>query len=576
VRLVRLDLSTSRRRLSTVVAGLTVVFGALVVTPACAVSGVPVWPAASELELPAGANTARGQQNVRLDVVTCTSQGNCVAVGRYVDTHGRGDKQAMIATETSGAWGRASKVALPAGASTAAGAQNAVLESVACTSPGNCVAVGSYTDTDTRATTEASGSQDFQAMVVTETSGVWGRASELTLPAGALTPATCESTSSCGIGQAADLESVTCTSAGNCVAVGHYEDANVARQAMVVTETGDVWGQASEVTQPSSADTTASSQAADLEAVTCTSLGNCVAVGYYTDTNDNQQAMLVTETSGMWGRASKVALPAGANTSTNSQEQIASLESVTCTGPESCVAGGYYALAGSDTGGGEAAATQAMLATETGGVWARASKLTLPPGASTSAADEASALGGVTCTSPGSCVAVGAYTEASGSVQAMFATSTGGVWARASELALPAGANTAKDSQDAEFESVACTSPGQCVTVGQYTDGTGSVQGMVLSPVSSLAVLTKESISSARHSAKFSFRAEGDASGFRCALVRVAAGGTHEHPATPRYATCATPKTYAKLAAGSYVFYVRTVGPGAPGKTPASRRFTIA
>ncbi len=547
---------------------------ALVVTPAWAVSGAPVWPVASKLELPPGANTARGGQNVRLDVVMCTSPGNCVAVGRYTDTHGRGDNQAMVATETSGVWGRASKVMLPAGANTSAGEQNAVLESVACTSSGNCVAVGSYTDAN--ATTDTSGSEDFQAMIVTETSGVWGRASELALPAGALTPATCESTSNCSTGQTADLESVTCTSPGSCVAVGHYDDVNTARQAMVTTETSGVWGQASKLTQPSSAQATATSQSAGLEAVTCTSPGNCVAVGYYTDTNDNQQAMLASETGGVWARASKLTLPPDANTSADSQEQTASLEAVTCTSPGNCVAAGYYAPADDNAGEGATGVTEAMVATETGGVWARASKLMLPPGATTVAADQGAALGGVTCTSPGSCVTVGAYTDTSGSVQAMFATSTNGVWGRASELKLPAGASTAKDGQRAEFESVACTSPAQCVTVGQYTDTTGSIQAMVLGSVSSLAVLTKETISSAQHSAKFSFRAEGDASGFLCALVRVAADGRHKSVPVPRYVACSAPKSYTRLAAGSYVFYVRTIGPGATDKTPASHKFTIA
>jgi hypothetical protein len=48
-------------------------------------------------------------------------------------------------------------------------------------------------------------------MVVTETKGVWGRASELTLPSGAEPK-----------GQLAALDSVACTSPGRCVAVGTY------------------------------------------------------------------------------------------------------------------------------------------------------------------------------------------------------------------------------------------------------------------------------------------------------------------------------------------------------------------
>lgn len=71
-------------------------------------------------------------------------------------TNGSSDYQAMVAAETSGVWGQASKLTLPGGATTTANAQFAFLDSVTCTSPGNCVAVGSYLD----------GSSDEQAMVV--------------------------------------------------------------------------------------------------------------------------------------------------------------------------------------------------------------------------------------------------------------------------------------------------------------------------------------------------------------------------------------------------------------------------
>jgi hypothetical protein len=33
---------------------------------------------------------------------------------------------------------------------------------------------------------------------------------------------------------------------------------------------------------------------------------------------------------------------------------------------------------------------------------------------------------------------------------------------------------------------------------------------------------------------------------------------------------------YVHLAKGTYIFYVRAVGPGGPDKTPATRKFTIS
>ena len=458
-------------RLSTVIAAvavLVVAFGAVDVTAASAATGLPVWPAASELTLPSGANTSPGGQDAGLDSVTCTSPGNCVAVGSYDITAYHGEP--MVATETSGAWGQASQFTLlPSGANPNPADQNAYLYSVTCTSPGSCVAVGSYTDTN----------DNSQAMVATETSGVWAQASELTLPAGANT--------SPG-GEEANLYSVTCTSPGNCVAVGFYTDANGSYdfQAMVATETGGVWAQASELTLPTGANTSAGGQGADLGSVTCTSPGSCVAVGSYSDTNGSHdyQAMVATETGGVWARASELTLPAGANTSAGGQ--YADLGSVTCTSPGSCVAVGYY----TDTNGKED--DQAMVATETSGVWVASEFTLLPSGASTSAGGQDAGFDSVTCTSPGSCVVVGSYVDTNDNRQAMLATETGGAWAQASELTLPAGATTTAGEQQAYLGSVTCTSPGSCVAVGDYTDTNGSYdyQAMVLSSVPSLAVAT--------------------------------------------------------------------------------------
>jgi hypothetical protein len=79
-----------------------------------------------------------------------------------------------------------------------------------------------------------------------------------------------------------------------------------------------------------------------------------------------------------------------------------------------------------------------------------------------------------------------------------------------------------------------------------------------------------------RHSrsAKFTFKAVGDTTSFQCVLVRVPRGKHAKTPA-PHYATCGVSKTYTHLAKGTYVFFVRAVGPGGADKTPATHRFTI-
>jgi Putative Ig domain len=292
-----------------------------------------VWAPATKLTLPAGANTTAGGQKGSVYSVTCTSPGNCVGVGQYTDSNGTGDYQAMVATETGGVWGQASKLTLPSGANTSSGGQYAALNSVNCTSQGNCVAVGNYTDTN--------GTENLQAMIATETDGVWGQAGKLTLPAGANTAAS---------SQAAFLNSVNCTSPGDCVAVGGYNDSNGSYdgQGMIAVESSGTWGQASETTLPSGANTTANAQHAELESVTCTSSGNCVAVGDYADNNgeDNYQAMVTVESNGVWGATSELTLPSGATTVAG--DQNADPESVACTGQGTCVTVGSYTDANDD------------------------------------------------------------------------------------------------------------------------------------------------------------------------------------------------------------------------------------
>ncbi|MGA9875742.1 MAG: hypothetical protein WBQ21_08030 [Solirubrobacteraceae bacterium] len=454
---------------------MAVAFAVVGVPPASAAKGGPVWPAASRLELPSGAATKTLDQTPTLNSVACASPGHCVAVGSYNDTRhsARGvyDDQAMVVAETRGLWSRASKLMLPAGANLSAGEQSANLASVACTGPGSCIAVGTFTD---------SGGL-LQPMVATETKGVWGRASEIAVPSDA------NATTADGVG----LDSVACTSQGNCVAVGAYDDNSPGQQPMVAVEAGGLWSQASKLTLPSNADTNSGDQDAALDSVACTGPGSCVAVGSYADTTGSQQAMVATEASGVWSQASELTLPVGALESSEdfgecgneNCGQYAVLSSVACTGPGSCVAVGSYA----DATGGQ----QAMVASETSGIWGQASKLKPPPGAKTSGGNpgENLALGlhSVTCTiNLGGCVAVGQYYAKSSGYEAMVATETSGVWERASKLKLPPGAEP--KGQFAALDSVACTSPGRCVAVGTYSahGNTASVMAVatsVFSPV---------------------------------------------------------------------------------------------
>jgi hypothetical protein len=87
-------------------------------------------------------------------------------------------------------------------------------------------------------------------------------------------------------------------------------------------------------------------------------------------------------------------------------------------------------------------------------------------------------------------------------------------------------------------------------------------------------LLVKEQVNSKDRSAKFRFKATGDSTGFRCALVRKPTRKGAKTP-SPKYSSCGSSKTFKDLKAGKYEFYVRAIGPGGVDKSPATYTFKI-
>jgi hypothetical protein len=71
-----------------------------------------------------------------LNAISCSSVGNCSAIGQYVDING--NNQAMAATETSGTWAQATAVTAPANPG------NSGLLGISCSSVGNCTDVAPF------------------------------------------------------------------------------------------------------------------------------------------------------------------------------------------------------------------------------------------------------------------------------------------------------------------------------------------------------------------------------------------------------------------------------------------------
>jgi PASTA domain len=267
------------------------------------------WAVGVEAALPA--NAAATDQHVMLDSVSCASAGNCGAVGSYVDSSGA--VKGLVLTESAGSWATGVEAALPANAA-AYGAS--FLGSVSCASAGNCSAVGSYVDS----------SFYSDGLLLTETDGSWATGVEAPMPANALT-----------LGEVS-LSSVSCASAGNCGAVGSYVDSSHETQGLLLNETAGTWATGVEAPLPANARSTYPGPGGILTSVSCPSAGNCGAVGYYFDGSVGTfDGLMLNETAGPWAIGVEAALPANAQA-----QNGANLDDVSCSSAGNCAALGTY------------------------------------------------------------------------------------------------------------------------------------------------------------------------------------------------------------------------------------------
>jgi hypothetical protein len=191
--------------------------------------------------LPTGATSGA------LTSVACTTPGNCTAAGSYVAAGGQ--TEAMIATETAGAWAQATLLPLPAGADAS---QVATVNSISCPSGGHCIAVGSYVN----------GAGQTAGLIFTQGAT---QAAELAVPAGVV---------------AATLDSISCTNSSNCTATGSAVAGSGSVVPLAATESGASWAPAVALPQPSGAVASGSLSAITL-AVGCAAAEQCQAAGTY-------------------------------------------------------------------------------------------------------------------------------------------------------------------------------------------------------------------------------------------------------------------------------------------------------
>ena len=339
------------------------------------------WSGARTIALPHTSYAKSGQGLV--NGLTCTSAGNCVAVG-YIGTQmgAAGDGRGFIDAEVRGTWRKALIPAQPARASAKPYGE---YNSVACSGPGACATVGFYLDTLHGVTPAAQ----------TEVGGRWQTATGITLPANATT----------GGASFAILSSVQCPQSGFCIAVGSYKTTANQIEAMRVTQTGGRWGRAVEVGAPANA---AASPAAALASISCATPATCIAVGSYATKGGDTASMVITLAGGQWS-ATRGIYTVPSNAAANSQP---ALFGISCQ-PKFCQAvGGYISTSGSRLW---------MVISEAGGHWSNPQQIAPPFNAATGAAQQGYPYA-VSCSASAWCSAVGTYIPINAQAQPMGAT----------------------------------------------------------------------------------------------------------------------------------------------------------
>ena len=279
-----------------------------------------------------------------------------------------------------GIWGTAEVV--PGTAALNSGGAAAVT-AMSCASPGDCSAGGSYRD----------GLFHIQVFVVGQSNGTWGMAEEV------------PGTAALNKGGSAQVTSVSCASVGSCSAGGDYLDGSGHAQAFAVTETNGTWGNAKRVPGTAALNT---GGAAQLTSVSCASVGNCSAGGFYRDAFGNIEAFVVRQTNGMWGNAKEVPGTAALNTGGD-----AAIAAVSCASAGNCGAGGVYTDSSHHR--------QAFVVSEANGTWGAAREV---PGTAALNTGGNAEIISVSCAAAGKCSAGGRYEDGASHRQAFVVSET--------------------------------------------------------------------------------------------------------------------------------------------------------
>jgi hypothetical protein len=355
-----------------------------------------------------------------LSQVSCSSPGNCAIAGNYQVPDPAEDTRPLLANERAGVWAVAHKVS--------GGPPDMAVLAISC-SPrvGDCAVGGA----------QVQPGPIYSGFVVSENSGIWGRARPLPGTTGPVTTMTCPGAGSCLAG-------------GSGYLTGGGFLTPPSGTAFIVSERSGRWGSARPV--PGLGLLTQGD--AGVDSVSCVDAGDCAVGGSFIDKLGHAQVYVADERSGVWGRAHEVPGLVALNKGGSS-----GLTQLSCGSAGNCAAGGWYLnLQGRQR-------RQAWVAIEVNGQWRRAEKV---PGTTTLNTGGNAAVTSMSCTAAG-CVAGGWYTASTAPYRqsGFLVTERSGSWTTAAQVPGLAALNT---GGFAIVTAVSCAPSGWCAAVGDYSD----------------------------------------------------------------------------------------------------------
>lgn len=355
-------------------------------------SATPSSPHASPTTTPtltpavATASLAGATGTWTIAAIDCPEAGNCTAVGTYTETGTQTDAM-FVDSDVNGTWETEAQEAANIEG------QQITVNALSCASPGNCVAGGWYNPT------YGGGAED--PFIAEEANGHWEPALPL---GGAALPL---------VNMTGQVTSVSCPSAGNCVAAGF------AGSVFVADEVSGTWETAHTV---QGLDTTSNHPYyAGRAYVSCAGAGNCALAA------DNYVA---SEAHGVWGTAQAVMNAPG------------QADALSCAPDGGCTVGG----------------DGAWTASEKDGVWTAAASL---PGITPVVGGGTAEVTGLACTDGGNCDLAGSGETPVQSPVGFTDRATAGTWAQAQGEFN--GTDDQGRSNDPPLGALSCSSFGNCV-----------------------------------------------------------------------------------------------------------------